>query len=248
MEELDRIWTSRLFERGRSYNRLLAATLQPCSHAEFNAHPDFDDVFDLWTQRDNFRGLDLSRLWSFVLNLKHTLKSCSGALAEIGVYQGQSSAVLSHYAHKFRRRVYLADTFEGFPTAHFEDNMGEGKEEAFRDTSLDLARSVVGDYAEIRWVVGSFPDSATHEMKGETYSFVSLDCDVYEPIIGGLRFFWPRMEAGGMIFVHDYSSGHWPGATRAVDEFCAEIGARGVLLPDLSGSYVLVRQANARMT
>jgi hypothetical protein len=49
------------------------------------------------------------------------------------------------------------------------------------------------------------------------------------------------MERGGVIFVHDYSSGHWPGATRAVDEFCAHNGLVGVLLPDKSGSIVLCK-------
>src|SRR6478672_3182570 len=88
MEELDRIWNSRSFEQSRSYNRSLALTLQPCSYADFNTHSDFENAFDLWTQRDLFRGLDLGRLWSLVLNLKHTLKNCSGALAEVGVYQG----------------------------------------------------------------------------------------------------------------------------------------------------------------
>jgi hypothetical protein len=50
------------------------------------------------------------------------------------------------------------------------------------------------------------------------------------------------MVPGGVIFVHDYSSGYWPGATRAVDEFCALNGVAGCLLPDLAGSYVLTRQ------
>jgi hypothetical protein len=79
-------------------------------------------------------------------------------------------------------------------------------------------------------------------MRNDTYAFVSIDCDLYEPIAEGLKFFWPRMVLGGMIFVHDYSSGHWPGTTRAVDEFCARNGIAGSLLPDLAGSYVLTRQ------
>ena len=242
MEELEAIWNTRSYEMNRSFTRNLAAVLQPCSYAEFNAHPDFDEAFQRWTQNDRYRGLDFARLWSFVLNLKHALSRCSGSVAEIGVYQGQSSAVLSYYAEKFSRNVYLADTFEGFAERQFEEGMGEGKEKAFRDTSFDTARAVVGSYSGIRWIVGVFPDSATKEMQADTYSFVSIDCDIYQPILEALKFFWPRMDIGGIIFVHDYSSGHWPGATRAVDEFCEVTGVSGVLLPDLAGSYVLVRQ------
>jgi O-methyltransferase len=150
--------------------------------------------------------------------------------------------VLSYYAEKFDRKIYLADTFEGFAETQFENGMGEGKEKAFKDTSLDAARTVVGDYFGIRWILGVFPHSATDEMRAEQYSFVSIDCDIYEPIMEGLKFFWPRMNVGGMVFVHDYSSGHWPGATRAVNEFCQTNGVRGVLLADMAGSFVLVRQ------
>ena len=82
-------------------------------------------------------------------------------------------------------------------------------------------------------------------MRDDKFAFVSIDCDIYEPILEGLNFFWPRTVPGGMIFIHDYSSGYWPGATRAVDEFCRANRARGMLLPDFAGSYVLVKQAPA---
>lgn len=45
-----------------------------------------------------------------------------------------------------------------------------------------------------------------------------------------------------MIAVHDYSSGLWEGATRAVDEFCEKKNIPMVLIPDLSGTVVLIKQ------
>ena len=128
-------------------------------------HPDFDEAFRHWIQKDPYRGLDIARIWSLVLNLKYALSHCSGAVAELGVYQGQSSALLSYYAEMFERTMYIADTFEGFAKRQFEDGMGEGKQNAFKDTSLESARAVVGDYAGNRWVVGIFPESATDEMR-----------------------------------------------------------------------------------
>jgi hypothetical protein len=242
MDELESIIRNRSYQHARSYSRSLAAMLQPTSFTDFSAHPEFDKAFELWTQGDRYRGLDMVRLWSFVLNIKHTLPRCPGSLAEVGVYKGHSAAVLSCFAEKAGRKVYLADTFDGFAESQFEADFSDGKKSAFKDTSLAMAQDVVGAYAGNRWIVGLFPASATAEMRADSYSFVSLDCDIYEPIYDALRFFWPRMTPGGMIFVHDYSSGHWPGATRAVDQFCAESGVRGMLLPDLAGSYVLVRQ------
>lgn len=242
MKALDDIWAQRTYEREISFTNSLALILQPHSFADFHLHPEFADVFKLWTQRDSFRGLDFARVWSIVLNVKHVLSRHQGSLAEVGVYQGQSSALLSYYAEKVARKIYLADTFEGFPEAQFEEGMGETKKSAFKDSSLEAARGVVGDYSGNRWIVGMFPDSVSREMDEDTFAFVSIDCDIYEPIAQGLSFFWPRMVSGGTIFIHDYSSGYWPGATRAVDEFCARNRVAGCILPDLAGSYVLTRQ------
>jgi hypothetical protein len=242
MIELETIWSKRSYETSRSYTRNLAAMLQPAAFTDHGAHAEFDAAFQRWTQDDTFRGLDMGRIWSMVLNLKHVLSRCSGSVAELGVYKGQSSALLSHYAEMFGRKMYLADTFEGFGESQYEEGMGEGKQAAFKDTSIEAARRVVGDYAGNRWIVGLFPDSLTDEMREDNYAFVSIDCDIYTPIWEGLKFFWPRMLPGGMVFIHDYSSGYWPGATRAVDEFCDANKVRGTLLPDFAGSYVLVRQ------
>src|SRR5262249_19000735 len=139
---------------------------------------------------------------------------------------------------------YLVDTFDGFASQQYEKEMHDGKKAAFKDCSLEAARAVVGDYVGNRWVIGIFPDSVTDEMRDDDYAFVSIDCDLYLPIAEALTFFWPRMVCGGMIVVHDYSSGHWPGATRAVDEFCTRNGIAGCLLPDHAGSFVLIRQGS----
>lgn len=241
--KLDEIWTKKIYHHESSYTPDFGLMLQPCSFTDFQQHNEFPEIFRLYTQGDRFRGLDFARIWSLILNVKHALSRCSGAVAELGVYQGQSAALLSFYARLFARKVYLADTFSGFAQEQFEAGMGTGKQTAFKDVTLENARAIVGDYEGNRWVIGTFPDSVTDEMRAETYAFVSIDCDLYEPILEGLRFFWPRMSPRGVIFVHDYSSGHWPGAARAVDEFTAETGVPGCLLPDLAGSYVLVHPA-----
>lgn len=225
MRALEEIWTSHLYQNEPSWTNKLALILQPASFSDFESHPDF------------------ARIWAMVLNLKNVLSKSPGSVAELGVYQGQSSALLGFYAEKFGRRMYLADTFQGFSEDQFEneEDRHEGKRNAFKDVTLESAKRIVGDYAGNRWIVGTFPESITDEMRDDSFAFVSIDCDIYEPIAEGLKFFWPRMVAGGVIFVHDYSSGYWPGAKRAVDEFCAACGVAGCLLPDLAGSYVLTR-------
>jgi len=167
------------------------------------------------------------------------LSRVDGAVAELGVYKGHMSAVFSHYAEHFERRMYMVDTFSGFSSEQLEENLDEGKIFAFRDTNVEHAKEVIGNYYNNHWLVGTFPGVVTPELSAENFAFVSLDCDLYEPIKAGLVFFYPRLNAGGMIFVHDYSSGHWPGAKRAVDEFSEKNRLHGVLLPDKSDSLVI---------
>ena len=71
--------------------------------------------------------------------------------------------------------------------------MGPGKQEAFKDTSLNVAQEMVCSCGDIQWTAGTSPDSTIDEMRMDTHSFVPIDCDIYQPVIEGLRFFWPRM-------------------------------------------------------
>ncbi|MBO6178027.1 MAG: hypothetical protein J6O04_02490 [Selenomonadaceae bacterium] len=68
-------------------------------------------------------------------------------------------------------------------------------------------------------VGGVFPDTIQDSDKKEKYAFVSLDPDLYAPILAGLEYFVPRLVPGGEIFVHDYFSAEDPGVKRAVSEF-----------------------------
>jgi O-methyltransferase len=75
------------------------------------------------------------------------------------------------------------------------------------------------------------------------FAFVHLDADLYDPIMAGLQFFYPRVAKGGIIVVHDYNS--WPGARRAVDVYFQDKPEVPVPMPDKSGSVVIVRTSEA---
>jgi hypothetical protein len=71
------------------------------------------------------------------------------------------------------------------------------------------------------------------------YALVHIDCDLYQPMKAALAFFYPRMPKGGMMILHDYSSGLWEGAAQAIDEFCASSGEFLTLWPDKSGTAMI---------
>lgn len=243
MTLLEKFLAENAFATERTYSKRLNIGFQPDSYADFGHHGDFEELFKKFTRHDSYRGMDVSRLWCFILNLKHVLYKArvDGCLAELGVYKGHSSAVIGHFAREAGRKMFLLDTFTGFAREQIEDKLSDNAKGAFRDTSLEYAQETVGMSDLFRWIVGPFPDSVTPELEAEKFAFVSLDCDLFEPTLAGLNFFYSRLQPGGLIFVHDYSSGHWPGATKAVDEFTSATGVGHVLLSDKSGSVVIAK-------
>ena len=60
----------------------------------------------------------------------------------------------------------------------------------------------------------------------DTFAFVSLDMDIYEPTFEALKFFWDKMSKGGMLLLHDYYYSWLPGIELAVKDFEQWLGAK----------------------
>ena len=71
-------------------------------------------------------------------------------------------------------------------------------------------------------VPGYFQDTLAPTVGDRTFSFVHLDCDLYQSYRDCLTFFWPRLVPGGIILFDEYDDPSWPGCNLAVDEFVAE--------------------------
>ena len=82
------------------------------------------------------------------------------------------------------------------------------------------------------------------ESSDPCFALVSLDPDLYEPTLEGLRYFYPRLAPGGRILIHDYTSCQFEGVKMAVDEYCRAHELFVVPLMDLHGTAVLVKQGN----
>lgn len=101
---------------------------------------------------------------------------------------------------------------------------------AFKDTSVETVMKRLPFPENVTIKKGFFPE--TFELfNKETYIFVNLDTDLYQPIKDGLELFYPRMVSGGVILVHDYYSMLF-GVTNAVDEFVKEYHVRALPIGD----------------
>ena len=218
-------------------NTKLYIAYRPDSHADFDSFPQFRQLLDRFThQSHNNRG-DLPRFYALLLNVARVLKEdISGDFAEVGVYKGNTASILAQAARESGRRLFLFDTFSGFDAA----DLGNAASNAFTDTSLEAVKSFVGTDG-VEYVVGRFPDSLPQAGVSERFAIVHLDCDLYQPTAAGLAYFYPRLSAGGLLILHDYSSGRWPGCTQAIDEFLKDKPERPVLMPDKSGTAIVIK-------
>jgi len=170
-----------------------------------------------------------------------TVQHVPGALAELGVHRGHSARLLHHYCPE--RKLYLFDTFAGFADADMAREsmpVGYNRTQQFTDTSLAAAlRTIEPVSPNVVPIPGWFPASLTDEVRREMFALVHLDVDLEEPTRAGLEFFWPRVNRGGYVVVHDYNA--WPGARIAVDEFRVRQAVAAVPMPDKSGSIVLAK-------
>ena len=87
---------------------------------------------------------------------------------------------------------------------------------------------------------GFFPETFDLDLN-ERFAFVSLDMDLYQPILDGLRVFYLKLSKGGFIMVHDYNNFFYPRCKEAVDLFCRENNVIPIPLTDFYGSVLIVK-------
>ena len=164
------------------------------------------------------------------------LAEVPGAAAELGVYRGFFARCINLLLPE--RRLYLFDSFEGFAEAA---EASEAFQAAHRNTAADKVLSIMPHPENVTVKPGFFPESL-HGLE-ERFCLVSLDVDFYQTTLEGLRYFWPRLEPGGYLLLHDWGSPKLPGVAKALADFEAELGQRlpAVPLCDVGGSLVLIK-------
>jgi hypothetical protein len=153
----------------------------------------------------------------------HTLAAMQadlpGVMAEVGVYRGGSSKIISLASGG--RETYSFDTFSGLPQPKEVDTyfglrwFKNGQYAADYDS---VVRSL-SEFPNLHFVRGFFPESGD-VLKDKRISFANVDVDLYQGTLDSLRFLWPLLLPGGVILVHD---SHALGVRQAVNEFITSI-------------------------
>jgi O-methyltransferase len=144
-----------------------------------------------------------------------------GEVAELGVFQGDFA---KHINTLFPdRTLYLFDTFEGFSEMDIEKEKEIGTKRVlersynYSGTSVELVMSKMKNPEKCVIRKGFFPKTA--EGIESDFALVSLDADLYQPMLEGLKYFYPRVVKGGYIFVHDFFTDTFTGTKEAVMEY-----------------------------
>lgn len=170
------------------------------------------------------------------------LADVPGAAAELGVYKGAFARCINALLPD--RKLYLFDSFAGFDPREARREgalrpLGQGFLESHKNTAAELVLRALPHPEQAVLMPGLFPAS----LKGleERFALVSLDVDLEESTLAGLRYFYPRLSPGGYLLLHDYNSPKLTGVRAALARYEAELGRRlpSVPLCDVNGSLVI---------
>lgn len=192
----------------------------------------------LYTFRGAIEGLGLKNVkgsrWDYARAKIRDLLPYNKQLfsAECGVYLGNSLIACSKVVRDYFAPVHLygLDTFSGLPdlseidVKYSPDNAPylSGSNKPFSDTSLEIVKQAIEkeDLSQyITLIQGLFKNTLGLLPSNCKFFFVNIDCDLYQPHLECLEYFYPRMEKGGIVFFDDYHSVVFPMAREAIDKF-----------------------------
>lgn len=161
-----------------------------------------------------------------IYNVAKACAHLNGDIAEAGVYRGGTAAILLTASPK---HLHLFDTFSGLPSGDGQFGAGE-----YAGSPAQVTKNLSPWAGRFSLHPGIFPESAVG-LDHLRFSFVHLDLDLYDGTRDALRWFWPRLNRGGILLSHDYP--YSDGVVQAFSEFVP--GCGGTFLP-LSGSQCIV--------
>jgi O-methyltransferase len=207
-----------------------------------------------WWKNEEFTGylnrfgelqvLNTDRKW-MVYQLLRLVAHVPGDTAECGVFRGATSYLIccaNQGSQAGTKTHHLFDSFEGLSQPGQADGTHWRKGDL--KCEIETVRKALSDFDKLTFHPGWIPDRF-QDVEDRKFSFVHIDVDLAEPTRESLAFFYPRMEAGGIIVCDDYGQSTSPGATQAVDHFLAGKSEKMLMLPE-GGGFLIVKAPTAK--
>ena len=167
-----------------------------------------------------------------------------GDVAEVGVARGTFSKLINYIFSD--RMLYMFDTFDSFDRDEFNNDISLPvlKEEfynLYRNIDIEEVIKIMPNKENCIIKKGLFPDT-TIGLENNTYAFVSIDVDLEKSIYNSLEYFYPRLNCGGVIFVHDYICHDLEGVKRSIQRYEKEHGRLfKVPIADRGGTLIILK-------
>jgi len=223
---LSYFWSQWNFKIFKPYNWLEAKKLKEIPKEILKLERTFKDrnrFYSIWFELNRIKSTDIK-----------------GDIAELGVYKGETAKVIHNILPD--KKLYLFDSFTGLPKQVIrEDCDGTVRPQTvnFGSTSKNEVLKYIKGNHNIEIREGIFPETAK-DLNKNTFAFVHLDADLYQSTLDGLQFFYPLLEPGGSILIHDYNH-NWEGVKKAVNEFEITIPEQFSHVNDMYGSVLLIK-------
>ncbi len=189
----------------------------------------------------------LRRQRHYVLNyLLRNADLKNGDVCEVGCWRGLSAYQIATYVKSQDIDVtfHIFDSFEGLSEIISADRYEHEKRDlkSIRkqfSCPLEKVQDNMREFDFIKYYKGWIPERFP-EVKDETFSFVHIDVDLYQPTYSSCEFFYARLSPGGIMVFDDYGCIQFPGAKRAIDE-CLSQYDKVFFLPLPSGQAFLIK-------
>jgi hypothetical protein len=170
--------------------------------------------------------------WMYDRLIDEKIHKIEGDFIEFGVGRGGMSLFLGKRAKKFGKHMYCLDSFEGLPNLNPEyDNpvfmKGDYGPNFQKDNLswLDKLKeqvNILGLVDTIRILPGFFEDTIQN-LPDTQFSFVHIDCDLYDSVRHVLDNIWDQVSEGGIVVLDDFFHPA-QGPFRAASTFFNSIG------------------------
>lgn len=180
-----------------------------------------------------------------------------GDFIETGIWRGGATIFMRAFLklHDVTdRRVWAADSFQGFPAPDPEKFPNEARAHASKAMTEDFGRLAVSraeveeNFArfgmlddQVRFLEGWFKDTLP-SAPIERLSIMRLDGDFYESTRDALTNLYDKLSPGGFVIIDDYRESSWTYCSKAVDEFRQARGITAELLPIDSKAFYWRRE------
>ncbi len=156
------------------------------------------------------------------------LNEIEGDLIETGVWRGGSCILMQGLikaAGDTRRRVFVADSFEGLPPPDVENYPEDRGDKLYKRTaqlgvSLESVKENFSAYGlldpNVIFLKGWFKDTLP-VLDADKFAIVRLDGDMYESTIQALDALYPKLSIGGYLIVDDF--GAVEGCRKAITDY-----------------------------